>query len=149
MLSTAYTQVTRLLVTSLLVFLKTHSDGVVTSAEELGDSEAAVPGRAVGSGQDADSSSSQTQSRSPRGHSEAAVGGGRTCSAALSSKQRLFPSSSLLDIGLRFVSETSPTRAGSRRLSLLKNIQPNSSGSEALERFPNLGVLFVKKTEYW
>lgn len=62
---------------------------MVISAEELGDSEAAVPGMAVGSRQDADSSSSQTQSWSPCGHSEAAVRGGKTCSAALISKQRL------------------------------------------------------------
>lgn len=40
MLSTAYAQVTLL----LLDFKKTHSDGVVTSVEELGDFKAVVPG---------------------------------------------------------------------------------------------------------
>lgn len=48
MLSTAYTQVTLLLLTLFFFFLKkTHSDGIVTSAEELGDFKAAVPGMAV------------------------------------------------------------------------------------------------------
>lgn len=48
MLSTAYTQVTLLLLTLFCFFFKkTHSDGIVTSAEELGDFKAAVPGMAV------------------------------------------------------------------------------------------------------
>lgn len=42
MLSKAYAQVTLL----LLDFKKTHSDGVVTSVEELGDFKAAVPSMA-------------------------------------------------------------------------------------------------------
>lgn len=45
MLSKAYTQVTFLLLGCLFVCLqKTHSDGVVSSVEELGDFKAAVPG---------------------------------------------------------------------------------------------------------
>lgn len=47
MLSTAYTQVTLLLLTLFFFLKKTHSDGIVTSAEELGDFKAAVPGMAV------------------------------------------------------------------------------------------------------
>lgn len=34
-------------VVNVVFFKKTHSDGIVTSAEELGDFKAAVPGMAV------------------------------------------------------------------------------------------------------